>query len=189
MEWKYTKFKCYIQWMTTYFRAPSKTSRGCKYKGKKGRAETSYREVARSLPASWKERRSEGKGPIFGTYLGRYAGEALRPGKVIDRHGVELDVALLLQGFVDPRLVAFHAVGQPALEIALGRQRPEARQGQLARRPGRSRGRSVPVQLIYAWKTRTPCHEIANSYENSYPYERPMRGAFPRVSRKLQEWF
>lgn len=64
----------------------------------------------------------EGKA-IFRTYLRRYASEALRPGKVIDRNGVKLYVAFLLYGLVDitTRLIALHTIGQSALQIAFGR--------------------------------------------------------------------
>lgn len=88
------------------------------------------------------------------THLRRHAREALRPGKVVDRDRVEVDVALLLDRLIRVAPLgaglALHAVGQPALQVALGR-RAEARERRL-RRSGRSRGRHEAVQLAHRWK-------------------------------------
>lgn len=87
------------------------------------------------------------RGNSFRTYLGRYAGEALRPGEVIDCHCIELDVAFLFHGLIGvaSRLIALHAIGQPTLQIALGRKCPEACQGCLARSLRRARRRREAI--------------------------------------------
>lgn len=93
----------------------------------------------------------------MGAHLRRHARETLRSGEVIYRDRVELDVALLLHWLVRVAplraRLALHAVGQPALQVALGR-RAEAREGRL-RRSRRSRRRHEAVQLAHRWKAES----------------------------------